>query len=210
VDAHYGALKAACETVVQDVLGDRALVVRPGLIVGPHDPTGRFTYWPVRLARGGEVLAPKPASASTQVIDVRDLAAWMLELLDRGLGGTFNATGPTTPFAGLLEACRPEGGPETTLTWVDPGFLLDAGVTPWTELPLWLPGEQHAGLGETRIDRALAAGLTLRPLAETARDTLAWARTLAVDPPRQQDGRYRVRTLTPERERELLAAWHAR
>ncbi len=200
VAAHYGALKAACERVVAGVLDERATIVRPGLIGGPHDPTGRFTYWPVRVAEGGDVLAPAPADGPVQVIDARDLAAWIVHLAERGPGGVFNAVGPETTFGDALAAIRAAVGGDARFVWTDPARL--TGVEPWSELPLWAP---HApGMLRTPNARALAAGLRLRPLGETAVDTLAWARTLTGDPPRQSDGRYRPRTLTREREAELL------
>jgi 2'-hydroxyisoflavone reductase len=210
VDEHYGALKAACEDVVREVLPGRALVVRPGLIVGPHDPSGRFTYWPVRVARGGELLAPGPPSRTVQVIDARDLATWTLAACDRAVSGTFNAVAEATTFGELLSACSRAAGALPVVTWVDEDFLVAAGVKPWTELPLWLPGAEYEGLENVDVSRALAEGLRARPLDETAADTLAWAVTLTGDPARQEDGRYSVQTLGPERERELLAAWHAR
>ena len=172
----YGPLKASCEAVVIAATRTTTAIVRPGLIVGPHDYTDRFTYWPARLARGGEVLAPGAPDRPLQLIDVRDLAAWMVHALEAGCTGVFNANGPAAPLTvgGALEACRAvAGGPDARLTWVD-DRLLQAGVTPWTELPLWVPAafveapQLHADCG-----RAQAAGLTFRPLAETIRDTLS-------------------------------------
>jgi len=140
VDQHYGALKAACENVVVEVLGDRALIVRPGLIVGPHDPSGRFTYWPVRIARAGDVLAPGPPSRSVQIVDARDLAAWILDASERRVTGTYNAVAEPTSFEDLVVTCARVAGAEPSVTWVDEAFLQAEGVIPWTELPLWLPG----------------------------------------------------------------------
>lgn len=201
----YGGLKAACERVVAHGFGERALVVRPGLIVGPHDPTDRFTYWPRRLSRGGDVLAPAVPGQPVQVIDVRDLAAWTLGMIERGAGGTFNATGPAEPLTlgALLERAALALGAPSRIVWVDEAFLLERGVEPWTELPLWVPAGE-AGIDEVSIARALAAGLALRPLAETVRDTLAWDRAR---PDSARDG---SKVLKPEREAELLAAWRAR
>jgi len=203
----YGALKAACEDVVRDVFGDAATIVRPGLIVGPHDPTGRFTYWPRRIADGGRVLAPGPPEAPVQVIDVRDLGAWLLRLAERGPGGVFNATGPVEPLTmrELLEGMCTAIGSDAELVWVDDETLLEAEVEPWMGLPLWLPGDEHAGMMRTPIARALAAGLQLRPVRETVLDTLAWDRSMGGVAPRQPDGRYTAQTLTREREEELLA-----
>ena len=201
----YGALKAACEREAVSVFGERALVVRPGLIGGPHDTTDRFPYWPRRFARGGDVLAPGGPGQPVQVIDARDLASWLLAMIERGAGGTFNATGPAEPvtLGGLLEGAALALGAPSRLVWVDEAFLLERGVQPWTELPLWVPPEE-GGLDEVSIQRALAAGLALRPLAETVRDTLAW------DLARPDGAREDSPALKPEREAELLREWHAR
>ena len=194
----YGALKALCEDVVRDVFDDRALNVRPGLIVGPHDPTGRFTYWPHRIARGGEVLAPAPPDAPTQVIDVRDLGEWIVERCEQGAGGTFNATHPGCAWRDLLATCASVTGSNSTVTWVPPEFLVEQGVGPWIELPLWLVDPEAEYADRVDVGRAVAAGLTFRPLEETVRATLELAETV--------DGV----GLTAEREADLLAAWHER
>jgi 2'-hydroxyisoflavone reductase len=193
VEEHYGALKAACERVFDELYGSRVTHVRAGLIVGPYDPTDRFTYWPRRLAEGGDVLAPGDPGAPVQFVDARDLASWMLLLAECGPGGAINATGPATRLT-LREALEQMDG-DFTLHWVPDQTLLDAGVGPWMELPLWMPGPEWAGLQNVDVSRALAAGLTFRPLAETARDTLAWSLTAGEQRP----------TLSRERERELLA-----
>jgi 2'-hydroxyisoflavone reductase len=193
----YGALKALCEKAVVDVFGSRALVVRPGLIVGPHDPTGRFTYWPHRLARGGEVLAPAPPDRPTQFVDVRDLGAWIVSLCERGTGGVFNATHPGTVFRELLDGCERVAG-TAEVEWVAPDFLLEHEVGQWLELPLWIEDPELAYADRVDVSRALAAGLTFRPLGETIRGTLELAITV--------DGV----GLTPLREAELLEAWHGR
>ena len=189
---HYGALKAACERVFDEVYGDRVTHVRAGLIVGPHDPTDRFTYWPRRFAEGGEVLAPGDPAAPVQFVDARDLAQWMLLLAERGPGGPMNATGPAErlTMGELFERIRGDA----TLHWVDDQTLLDEGVGPWMELPLWMPGPEWAGLLQVDISRALAAGLRFRPVEQTADDTLAWA--LAAGEQRE--------TLSREREREIV------
>jgi 2'-hydroxyisoflavone reductase len=194
----YGALKAACERVIEETYGDRSARVRAGLIVGPYDPTDRFTYWPRRIARGGVVLGPGDPDAPVQFVDARDLAAWLVKLALDGPGGTFNATGPAEPltFAAFLERARTATGSDADLVWVDEERVLAAGVEPWTELPLWLPGSEHAGMARADTSKALAAGLTFRPVEETVADTLAWDRTVAGERP----------TLTPEREQEILAA----
>lgn len=208
VQQHYGALKAACEQEVLGGFGGRALVLRPGLIVGPFDPTGRFTYWPVRIARGGTVLAPGDPTAPVQFIDARDLAAWMVALIERGEGGTFNATGPAVPtgFGTFLAACVEAAGTAVRLEWVDADFLHDQGVAPWTELPLWLPAEA-AGMSQVAVGSALASGLKPRQVLQTVRDTLQWAGADDADP---AGGRVAGVGLASEREEALLRAWAAR
>jgi 2'-hydroxyisoflavone reductase len=173
----YGGLKVLCEQAVQDVYGERALIIRPGLIVGPHDPTNRFTYWVTRIAEGGAVLAPDDREAPVQVIDVRDLAEWTLRLAADRAVGVFNATGPAVPLTleRTLLACRAATGSDANLVWVDPQWLLAAGVEPWSEIPLWAPGSE--ALNQASIAAARTAGLTFRPLEQTIADTLAWART---------------------------------
>jgi 2'-hydroxyisoflavone reductase len=198
VAEHYGALKAACERVVEEIYGDRSARVRAGLIVGPFDPTDRFTYWPRRIAAGGRVLAPGVPEAPVQFVDARDLAAWLVQLALEGPGGLYNATGPAEPlaFAELLERSRATLGSNATVVWTDAQRVLDAGVAPWTELPLWLPDPGYAGMSRADISRAVDAGLRFRPLEQTVADTLAWDRTVPGDRP----------TLAPEKEREILAA----
>lgn len=196
--SNYGALKALCEDTVFETFDRRALVIRPGLIVGPHDPTGRFTYWPHRLARGGEVLAPERPNRLTQFVDVRDLAEWMIDLCERDVGGTFNATNAGVSWRELLETCRDVAGTDAEFVWVPDGFLVEQGVGEWMELPLWIVDPAMSAADEAVIDRALAAGLRFRPLADTIRATLDEARTTE------------TAGLSPEREAELLAAWHAR
>ena len=192
----YGPLKALCESAVRDVFGERALVVRPGLIVGPHDPTGRFTYWPHRVARGGEVLAPGPPERPTQVIDVRDLAEWTISLCEQRNSGTYNATHPGVALSELLETCRVVTSSDARPTWVTDEFLLEHGVGEWMELPLWLADPALAAADRVDVRRAIGAGLAFRALEETVRATLAHAETV--------DGV----GLTANRESELLATWH--
>jgi len=181
----------------------RVTSVRPGLIVGPGDPTDRFTYWPARLARGGEVLAPGDGSDPVQWIDVRDLGAWLVRVVERRLTGTFNAVGPATPtpIRDMLDGVRRGVGSDATLTWVPTAFLEQPQVQPWMELPVWTGGD----LGFATIDarRALAAGLTFRPVADTARDTIAWWNALPAD--RRATPKA---GLTPAREAAVLAAFH--
>jgi nucleoside-diphosphate-sugar epimerase len=187
----YGALKVGSERAVRDVFGERAAIARAGLIVGPHDQTDRFTYWPRRLAEGGDVLAPGSPAQLVQLIDARDLGGFLVHLAERRIGGVFNATGPAEPLT-LGETLERIGG--GNLVWVDDQVLLDAGVQPWMELPLWLPGEEYSGILRADISSALANGLTFRPLEETARDTLAWSLEAGEQRP----------TLTREKEREIL------
>ena len=193
----YGGMKVACEQAVQS--GARSsVIVRPGLIVGPGDPTGRFAHWPQRLARGGEVLAPGRPDDVVQVIDVRDLAGWLLVLAESRSTGTYDAIGSPVPFAELLaQVAAGVGVADPQLTWVDGAFLEEQGVEHWAgegSLPLWLPRPEYDGMLAHDPGPAVAAGLRLRPLAETAQGCL--------DSP--------VTALTPEREAEVLAAWHAR
>ena len=194
----YGPLKALCEDAVRDVFDGRAVIVRPGLIVGPHDPSGRFTYWPHRIARGGEVLTPGRPERQTQVIDVRDLAEWMVDLCEQGVGGTFNATHPGVSWSELVETCKTVSGSDAEFTWVPDDFLLEHEVGQWMELPLWLADPAFAAADRVIVRRALGAGLSFRPLAETVRDTLEQAS------PTDAAG------LAPEREVDLLASWHGR
>jgi len=199
-DDGYGALKARCEDAIAAAWRGPLCIVRPGLIVGPHDPTGRYTYWPERVARGGEVLAPGRPERPVQWIDVRDLAAWCLRLAEARTRGVLHAVGPNLPMAALLDACRRVTNPTATLRWIDDATLLAAGVEPWTGLPLWLPENdaEHGGMLLADDTRARDAGLTTRPVDDTVRATLAW---------RQGEGRAlspKVQTLSAEREAELL------
>jgi 2'-hydroxyisoflavone reductase len=197
VQQHYGALKRACERVVEEIYGNRSARIRAGLIVGPFDPTDRFTYWPRHIAAGGDVLAPGDPNAPVQLIDARDLAAWLVRLALHGPGGTFDATGPAGPLtlAVALERMRAALGSDGRFVWVEGQHVLEAGVQPWTELPLWLPDEGWP-LMQRDVSAAIAAGLTFRPLEETVVDTLAWDRTVGGDRP----------TLTEEKEQEILAS----
>ena len=187
VQADYGGLKVLCERAVEERFPGRATHVRAGLIAGPHDPTGRFTYWADRLRRGGEILAPGPPKRPVQFVDVRDLADWILLCAERRTNGVFNATGEGTSWDALLA-----GG---DVTWVSDEFLRDHEVGQWMELPLWLADPDWAGIHAADVSRAVAAGLRFRPVA----DTLEGA---AHAPLVEGVG------LTPEREAELLAAWH--
>ncbi len=204
----YGGLKALCETAAVEGFAGRCLVSRPGLIVGPCDPTGRFSWWVQRFARaapGDEVLLPGPADGPVQFIDARDLAAWHLRQAESGHTGIFNLTGPAEPLTlnGLFDTLRTVLSPQARPTWVDEAFLLAQGVAPWSDLPVWLPRAQ-AALHEVSITRALATGLAIRPLAQTIADTAAWLREA---PLQASDGVQRPGVgLSPEREAALLAA----
>ena len=201
----YGGAKAACERLVGERFGQRCLIARSGLIVGPNDPTGRFSWWVERIARGGRTLAPEPRTQPVQVIDVRDLAAFLLRGADGSAAGTFNLTGPLEPLdlVGMLELLKAALRSDSELVWVAEQRLLDAGVEPWSDIPLWLApvhDPTFACFMAVDIGRAAAAGLSLRTLAETARDTLAWLRA---GNPLVAAGRPLV-GLAPERERVLL------
>lgn len=197
----YGPLKVLCEQVVDVAMGMRALHVRAGLIVGPHDPTDRFTYWPVRVARGGEILAPGDPDQAIQFIDVRDIAEWTIRATEKRLTGPYNVTGPAyrLTMRHLLEVCRQFGHPDGRFTWVSEKFLQENDVAPFSEMPLWVPAEM-AGMEMVNCGKAMAAGLAVRPLTTTIRDTLTWHATRPADHPWRAG-------LTPEREAELLSAW---
>ena len=209
--ASYGPLKALCERAVESALPGRALHVRAGLIVGPFDPTPRFPYWTARVARGGEVLAPAPPERQVQFIDARDLSEWILRMIEEGRAGVFNACGPNYKLTmqSFLEACREACASDARFTWVDEQFLLDSGVEPWGELPVWLPesSETHRYFLASDCEKAFAAGLSFRPLVETARDTLAWQKSGAPIPVKDGVQMSDV-SMKPERESELLKAWH--
>lgn len=196
----YGPLKVLCERAVQEALTDRALIIRPGLIVGPNDPTDRFTYWPVRVARGGKVLAPGRPEREVQFIDVRDLAEWIIRLVESGTTGVFNANGPDRPLSmeGLLTACREASGSDAEFVWVSEGFLQANEVGAWMEMPLWIPEEDAPGFFKFDVSKAIASGLTFRPVIETCRDTVAWEQT------RPADHQWRA-GMDPKKEQELLA-----
>jgi nucleoside-diphosphate-sugar epimerase len=196
--SNYGGLKALSEEAVAETFPDSHANVRPGLIVGPHDPTGRFTYWPHRVARGGDVAAPAPPEERVQFIDVRDLAEWLVGVCERRESGAFNAVNEGLAWAELLEACRQVSRSDARFVWIDGEFLLERGVEQWMGLPMWIHDEEDKGLHRADVSRATAAGLTFRPLAETVRATLELAE------PTAEAG------LSPEREAKILAAWEGR
>jgi 2'-hydroxyisoflavone reductase len=203
----YGLAKAESEAAARRHFGERALVVRPSLIVGPGDLTDRFTYWPVRIERGGEILAPGDGSDAVQIIDARDLSEWIVRLAEQEVGGTYNALGPRTPrsFAELLHGIKAVTTSEGTFTWVDADFLARHDVRGYREMPVWMPAQGgRAGFGRFDISREVALGLTFRPLAVTARDTLDYYHSR----PEAEQARLRA-GITPEREAEVLRLWHA-
>ena len=196
----YGPLKALCEKAVQDVFGIDSLIIRPGLIVGPHDPTDRFTYWPVRVARGGDVLAPDRPDVLTQIIDVRDLSNFIIDMMVQSVCGVFNATGPdyALSFGRLLDTCKLIGNSDAKFKWAPPDFLNQHGVEAWSDLPAWLPDTgEDTGFARVNISKALKAGLKFISLEETVHDTLEWANS------RPSDYEWRA-GLNAEREKELL------
>ncbi len=203
----YGPDKVLCEREVHRAFPGRTLIVRPSLIVGPGDPTDRFTYWPVRIDRGGEVLAPGDPNNPAMFIDVRDLAEWYIHLLEQGTVGVYNALGPdgSLKFAELLYGIRAVTSTKVSFTWVDTDFLLEREVRPYADMPVWRPARgNQAGFQRFNISTSLAAGLKFRPLAVTAADTLEWHKTR----PAEQQAKLRT-GLAPEREVEILAEWHA-
>ncbi|HRQ23295.1 MAG TPA: SDR family oxidoreductase [Anaerolineales bacterium] len=194
----YGPLKALCEKTVQEVCGINSLIVRPGLVVGPHDPTDRFTYWVSRIARGGDVLAPDRPDAPTQIIDARDLADFMITLIEQDVSGTFHATGETVSLETLFQTCVLVSASDAHFKWAPPEFLQQYNVSPWSDMPIWLPDAgEYAGFARVDISKAVNAGLSLSPLNTTVKDTLQWASELPSD--------YKMKSgLGGEREKELL------
>jgi 2'-hydroxyisoflavone reductase len=199
----YGPLKALSEREAEKWFPGKALIIRPGLIVGPGDESDRFTYWPVRIDRGGEVLAPGSPENAVQFIDARDLAEWTIRMVENRETGIYNATGPAKALGigGMLDGIKGVLKPDAKLTWVNEEFLTEQKVQPWSDMPVWT-GKDDA-LARTNISRALSKGLTFRPLDVTARDTLTWFKSLPAD--RQS---HMKAGLSSERETELLAAWH--
>lgn len=207
-DEAFGALKALCEAEVLRAVGsERSLILRPGLLVGPYDTSDRFGYWVRRVAQGGRILAPGPPERPVQFIDARDLAAWMLQLVEEERSGVFNATGPESPLAmeWLLETCRVESGSDAEFVWASEAFLLENRVQPWTELPLWVPeaAGTHAHFQEVDNRRALEAGLRFRRILDTVGDVRGFEES------RERPADVEPSTLSAEREGELLEAWGA-
>jgi 2'-hydroxyisoflavone reductase len=203
----YGPRKLECEELLAEHFED-LLVIRPGQIVGPHDPTDRFTYWPRRMGEGGRAVAPAPPSRILQILDVRDLANWMVAMIERGVRGTFNACGARRTMEEVVTICRLAASGSTEMVWVDEAFLIDHEVRPMTHIPLWIPSPLDRLISEVSADRAYTEGLQQRPLIATARDTLAWDRSR----PRPLfrglvGGRYLIDPIDPVHERSILDLW---
>jgi len=203
----YGGMKVLCEREAQRAFPGRATVLRPGLIVGPGDGTDRWTYWPARIERGGEVLAPGDPTRLVRYIDARDVSEWCVRVAEEKVMGVYNTVGPRShlSMSEMLYGIRAVVSNEISFTWVGEDFLAELGVRPWSDLPAWLPQAGNEGYGSVSRQRAIAHGLTFRPLAVTARDTLEWWASLSDE--RRSSPRA---GLPPEREAEVLAAWHAR
>lgn len=199
----YGPLKVLCEQTVRDLYGDdRSLIVRPGLIVGPYDPTDRFTYWPVRVARGGDMLAPEKPDAPIQIIDARDLSDFVIKLIEENASGIFNATGPDyeLTMGAMLDMCKQVSNSDANFKWAPVEFLSRHEVLPWSDMPVWIPNTgEDAGFSYIDISKAIHTGLKFRPMEETVRDTLKWAQT------QRSDQEWRA-GLSAEREAKVLAA----
>lgn len=201
-DERYGALKVLCEQEVRREFGDAVTIVRPGLVAGPFDPTDRFTYWPVRFDEGGAVLAPMPENR-VQYVDARDLAAFVVHAVENGVNGTYNCVTPagSVTFGDLCQACMHEASAEDAQAVCVPDeFLAQHDVRPWSEFPLWIPAaSDYASIANADSSSAIAAGLAVRPVGETVKDTLAWARAAEKRPGALKAG------MAPEREAALLA-----
>ncbi len=228
--ANYGGLKALCEQAAVAAFGDRATIVRPGLIVGPGDDTDRYTYWPVRVSKGGEVLAPNKPTDPIQYIDVRDLAEWMVKVAENTHTGSYNVVDNTGLTIGkLLDACKQASGSDAKFTWVETEFLVANGVQPWAGMPCWIPPDgEGAGIAQVKADKAVAKGLTFRSPVATAKDTLEWwpkelerrirvtreakekAAAEGKDAPALPDPELLRAGVTAAKEREVLTAWAGR
>ena len=197
----YGPLKALCEEAAETAMPGRTLNIRAGLIIGAEDYSDRFPYWVARVAQGGEMLAPGSPDRRVRVIEARDLADWNVRMAEARHAGTFNATGAEDglTFGRLLDKCKAVSASDAEFIWTSEEFLIEHNVGAWGELPLWIPAEYN-GIFEARNDKAIAAGLTFRPIADTAREVLQWCRT------RPTNHVWRA-GLKPEREQELLRAW---
>lgn len=189
-EVDYARLKRGGELAALDAFGERALLVRAGLIIGPYENIGRLPWWLSRMARGGPVLAPGPRDLALQYIDVRDLATWILDAAESGLSGPYDLVSPPghTTMGALLDACAQVTGGVAELRWTAPDAIVAAGIEPWTDLPVWVPpGELYDTVHQGDVSRALATGLSCRPVEETVADTWRWLRTLGGQAPRRPD-----------------------
>jgi 2'-hydroxyisoflavone reductase len=206
-DVAYAEAKRGGELAVQQTFGDRALLVRAGLILGPYENIGRLPWWLTRIAQGGRVLAPGPRDAGIQYIDVRDLAAWTLRAMEHHRSGPYNLVSPPghTTMAGLLQACVNTTGSNADLVWTPPETILESGIEPWMDLPVWLPpGEAYDTMHRANVDKAIDAGLRCRPVQETVTDTWEWLQSVGGQAPQRPDRP--VLGLAPEKEAEVLNA----
>jgi 2'-hydroxyisoflavone reductase len=205
---NYGALKAIAEEEARKVYGKNAIIVRPGLIIGPGDDTRRFLYWPLRLRKGGEILAPGNGKDPVQYIDSRDLAEWSVRLVEKdNTGGTYNAIGPAKQqtMGSLMSAMQKAVAKSSKLVWVPTEFVLENKISQWVDMPLWIPGEgEMAGFHRRQNQRALRQGLKFRSPSDTAKGCLEWFDALPVEEQQKVQG-----GLSPEREKEVLALWKA-
>ena len=203
-EGNYGPLKALCEEAAERGFPGKTLNIRPGYIVGLRDGSDRFTYWPVRVEKGGEMLAPGRPADPIQFIDVRDLGEWTIRMVESGTNGAFNATGPKDKLGmgPFLEACKRVTGSAAKIVWIDEKQMAAVKIEPDGDFPIWVsPSSPESGLGDISIARAVKAGLTFRPVDATIKDTLAWWKTLP------EDRRAKMRAgLAPEKETEALAA----
>lgn len=200
----YGPLKAKCEQMAEDMMQGRLLIIRPGLIVGPHDPTDRFTYWPSRIAQGGEVLSPGETNRQIQMIDARDLATCVVQMIEKKKTGTYNVTGPEhiLTMEQLLVECKSTLNSNASLKWVSDKFLADKEIKPWIELPLWIPSTANwPGFLSINCEKAISEGLTFRPLSETICDTFEWSKS-------RPDTQELKAGMTREREIKLIQDWN--
>lgn len=203
---NYGPLKVLCEQAAEAALPGKVTIVRPGLIVGPHDATNRFTYWQIRVRKGGDVLVPGDGSSLVQIIDARDLAAFCLTLIRNKIIGTFNACGPQEPHTiqAVLDTAKDVSGSDANFVHVDEKWLLENEVGPWMELPLWIPSPEGQAMMNMDVQRGIDAGMRFRPLAETIRDTYTWYDSIDGDSKEWSAG------MDPAREADLLAQWAAK
>jgi len=200
---YYGGLKALCEKAAESSMPGRVLTIRPGLLVGPFDASDRFTYWPYRIAKGGEVIAPGNRDQSVQFIDVRDIADWIVHMIQKKQNGVYNAKGPfphPLHMQTLLEECKAVSKSDAKFVWIDENFLLEHEVAPYRDMPLWVPSDM-IGFATVSSQKAIAHGLTYRPLAETIRDTLTWNASRPIEDEMKAG-------LKPDREQELLQIWY--